>query len=103
MKKPIRLIALILSILTLLPATCSYNGYCADMDNSNFEMPWWPESLLDVVSIGESIYFASGDASINMLHLTYGLYFNKDLLSEFQLDDPVYLVRNHKWTLDALN
>lgn len=33
MKKPIRLIALILSILTLLPATCSYNGYCADMDN----------------------------------------------------------------------
>ena len=64
MKKPIRLIALILSILTLLPATCSYNGYCADMDNSNFEMPWWPESLLD---------------------------------------DTVYLVRNHKWTLDALN
>lgn len=63
MKKPIRLIALILSILTLLPATCSYNGYCADMDN-NFEMPWWPESLLD---------------------------------------DPAYLVRNHKWTLDALN
>ena len=103
MKKPIRLIALILSILTLLPATCSYNGYCADMDNSNFEMPWWPESLLDVVSIGDSIYFASGDASINMLHLTYGLYFNKDLLSEFRLDDPVYLVRNHKWTLDALN
>ena len=33
MKKPIRLIVLILSILTLLPATCSYNGYCADMDN----------------------------------------------------------------------
>ena len=32
MKKTIRLIALILSILTLLPATCSYNGYCADMD-----------------------------------------------------------------------
>jgi ABC-type glycerol-3-phosphate transport system substrate-binding protein len=106
MKKPIRLIALILSILTLLPATCSYNGYCADMDNlsyPNFEMPWWPESLLDVVSIGDSIYFASGDASINMLHLMYALYFNKDLLSEFRLDDPVYLVRNHKWTLDALN
>lgn len=103
MKKPIRLIALILSILTLLPATCSYNGYCVDMDNSNFEMPWWPESLIDVVSIGDSIYFASGDASINMLHLMYALYFNKDLLSEFRLDDPVYLVRNHKWTLDALN
>jgi hypothetical protein len=66
-------------------------------------LPWWPESLLDVVSIGDSIYFASGDASINMLHLMYGLYFNKDLLSEFRLDDPVYLVRNHKWTLDALN
>ena len=67
MKKPIRLIALILSILTLLPATCSYNGYCADIADlpyPNFEMPWWPESLLD---------------------------------------DPVYLVRNHKWTLDALN
>ena len=51
-------------------------------------MSWWPESLLDVVSIGDSIYFASGDASINMLHLMYGLYFNKDLLSEFRLDDP---------------
>jgi ABC-type glycerol-3-phosphate transport system substrate-binding protein len=102
MKKSIRLIALILSILTLLPATCSYNGYC-DLPYPNFEMLWWPESLLDVVSIGGSIYFASGDASINMLHLMYALYFNKDLLSEFRLDDPVYLVRNHKWTLDALN
>jgi hypothetical protein len=37
MKKPIRLIALILSILTLLPATCSYNGYC-DLPYPNFEI-----------------------------------------------------------------
>ncbi len=95
----------LISAYSRTTATCAYNGYCADMADLpylNFTMPWWPESLLDVVSIGDSVYFASGDASINMLHLMYALYFNKELLASFQLDNPVSLVRSHEWTLDAL-
>ncbi len=95
----------LISAYSRTTATCAYNGYCADMADLpylNFTMPWWPESLLDVVSIGDSVYFASGDASINMLHLMYALYFNKDLIASLQLENPVDLVRSHEWTLDTL-
>lgn len=83
-------------------ATCAINGYCADMlslDYLNFENPWWPSSLMDVVGIGDSIYFASGDASVNVLHFMYATYYNKDMIEEFKLEDPVTLVREHKWTI----
>jgi len=86
-------------------AMCAIEGYCADMADLpylNFDMPWWPESLLDVVSIGDSIYFASGDASINVLHLMYAVYCNNDLLKNQQLESPIALVNSHEWTLDKL-
>ncbi len=86
-------------------AACAQAGYCADLlelDHLNFENPWWPSSLLDIVGIGDSIYFASGDASINVLHMMYCTLYNKDMVTEFQLQDPVELVRSGKWTIEAM-
>lgn len=95
----------IISSYSRTTALCSIEGYCADMSDLpylNFDNPWWPESLLDVVSIGDSVYFASGDASVNVLHFMYGIYFNKDLIADKKLDNPVELVRSREWTIDKL-
>ena len=95
----------LISAYSRTTAICAIEGYCADMADLpylNFDMPWWPESLLDVVSIGDSVYFASGDASVNVLHLMYAIYFNKELISEYKLENPIDLVRSHTWTLDKL-
>ncbi len=95
----------LISAYSRTTAICAIEGYCADMADLpylNFDMPWWPESLLDVVPIGDSIYFASGDASVNVLHLMYAIYFNKDLIDQYQLENPIDLVHNNQWTLDKL-
>jgi len=86
-------------------AACAQAGYCLDLlelDYLNFENPWWPSSLIDIVGIGDSMYFASGDASVNVLHMMYCTLYNKDLITEYNLQDPVELVRSGKWTIEAM-
>ena len=86
-------------------AACAQSGYCLDLlelDYLNFENPWWPSSLLEVTAIGDSMYFASGDASVNVLHMMYCTMYNKDLLAQYKLQDPVELVKSGKWTLEAM-
>lgn len=86
-------------------ALCAMEGYLADLSALpylNFDMPWWPQSLLDKVPIGDKVYFVSGDASINVLHFMYGIYFNKDLIQKHGLDNPVELVRTKDWTVEKL-
>ena len=86
-------------------AACAQSGYCLDLlelDYLNFENPWWPANLLEVTGIGDSMYFASGDASVNVLHMMYCTMYNKDLIEEYKLQDPVELVKNGKWTLEAM-
>ncbi len=87
-------------------AACAQAGYCLDLlelDYLNFENPWWPANLLEVTGIGDSMYFASGDASVNVLHMMYCTMYNKDLIEQYKLQDPVELVHSGKWTLEAMN
>ena len=86
-------------------AACAQAGYCLDLlelDYLNFENPWWPTNLLEVTGIGDSMYFASGDASVNVLHMMYCTMYNKNLIEQYKLQDPVELVRNNKWTLETM-
>lgn len=68
----------------------------------NFSQPWWPECMVDTCSIDDSLFFVSGDISTNILHFMYAIYYNMDLLNDLQLPDPVAMVDNKTWTLDAL-
>lgn len=86
-------------------ALCAMEGYCEDLSALpylDFPNPWWPASLLDIVPINDRIYFASGDASINVLHFMYSVYINKDLINNFGLEDPIKLVDEDKWTIEKL-
>ena len=56
----------------------------SDLDYINFDNPWWPSSLMDVIGIGDSMYFASGDASVNVLHMMYCTMYNKDLIEQYK-------------------
>ncbi|MCQ2428227.1 MAG: extracellular solute-binding protein, partial [Clostridia bacterium] len=86
-------------------AICAEQGYCAELSSLpylDFSKPWWPESLTDIVPINNKIYFASGDASINVLHFMYGVYYNKDLASSMNLPNLVELADNRQWTIDKM-
>ncbi len=65
---------------------------------------WYPQSLLEEINIGGNVYFLSGDVSTNLLFLTYGCIFNKDILTDIGVDyNYLYdLVEKGTWTLDEL-
>ena len=65
---------------------------------------WYPVALTDEVNIGGNRYFVSGDISTNLLYLTYGFIFNKDLLTDLGVDyNYLYdLTDEGKWTLDEM-
>ena len=66
----------------------------------NLEQPWWPSTITESVTIGDAVYFLSGDASTNVLHFMYVMWYNKQLITDLNLENPVQLVRDNKWTLD---
>ena len=63
-------------------------GYLEDLKTIdgtyiNLEKPWWPDNVIETVSIADSMYFISGDISPNVLHQMQVIYFNKNLLNEY--------------------
>ena len=81
------------------------NGYCYnlnDVDYLDFEMPWWPERMLETATIGNKLLFVSGDISTNTLHMMYGIYYNKDMITNYQMTDPTEYVLNGTWTIDKM-
>lgn len=87
-------------------ASVAYKGYAANLnefnENIDFDMPWWPDSLLSESVINNKLYFVSGDISTNFLHSMYACFFNKDMISKYNLEDPYGLALDGKWTLDKL-
>lgn len=64
--------------------------------------PWWPSTMVDTATIGNSMYFISGDISTNTLHFMYGIYCNMDLINNYGLENPTQLALEGSWTLDKL-
>lgn len=90
---------------SLTGATIASRGYSRDLkvlDHINFDQPWWPSSLLDQATIGNKLYFCSGDISTNMLHMMYCVIFNKTLAEQTGIHNLYDLVRSGEWTLDKL-
>ena len=63
----------------------------------------WNQMFLDSLTFGDKQYYAAGAISTNSYDAVRVFMFNKDLLSELQLEDPYQLVRDGKWTFDKFN
>ena len=70
-----------------------------DVPHVRFGEPWWNQSIIETLSIGDRIFFAYGSASVHDVHI---LTFNKAMLKNNNLEDPYALVRGGKWTIDKL-
>lgn len=80
-------------------------GYCADLlglDQLNLDQPWWPVGMTESATIGDRMYYATGDASVNLLHMMYCIFYNKDIMKEYNLQDPAEMVLQGTWTNEAL-
>ena len=80
-------------------------GYCQDLtelDYLDFEKPWWPTKMVETATIGDSMYFVTGDISVNSIHQMYVIFYNKDIMNEYKLQDPATLVKEGKWTHETM-
>lgn len=73
-----------------------------DLPYLNFDKPWWPDSLLSEATCAGKLYVCSGDISTYMIYYMYAVYFNKDMLTNYNLEDPYDLVFSGEWTLDKM-
>ena len=83
------------------------NGFIQDLNAIedsyiNVDQPWWPKSMVNTCSIDDTLFFVSGDISTNVLHFMYAVYYNMDMLKNLNIEDPVALVDDMKWTIDKL-
>ena len=62
--------------------------------------PWWDQDMNRDFSIGNRIFFTSGDFSFNQYSVTMCLLFNKELHADLGLDCPYTLVHEGRWTID---
>ncbi len=72
------------------------------MDNMMLDAPWWDKGANDAFTIGDKLYFTTGDITILNKITTVGVLFNKNLIKELDLEDPYALVRDNKWTFDKM-
>ena len=77
-----------------------YNLY--DIPEFRLEEPWWEQSVIEEATIGDAIYFAMTDFTLFGIESAWCVFFNEDMLADLKLDRPYQLVRDGKWTIDAL-
>ncbi len=88
-------------------ATLAQEGYLWDLnefsDYLHFDQPWWDKSATESLSIGNKLYFNTGDISIMPKIVSTAITFNKEILkSRFPDTDLYQMVKDNKWTFDKM-
>ena len=68
----------------------------------NLEAEWWDQPAIRDMAIGGTMYVGLGDATIADEELNYCIFFNKTVAREYNVKDQYQLVRDGKFTLDAM-
>ena len=83
----------------------SYQGMqydLSDIPTLDLTQEWWDQDYIKAVTVGDSLYTAIGDIGVSTLLFVSSMTFNKRLMDEAQIAYPYDLVREGKWTMDAL-
>ena len=90
--------------------TLTLEGIFKDLsatDKIDFSKPWWPDSIENLKFKPDAegrgrLYLVSGDISPTAIYEAYAVFYNTDLIERFNIDDPMELVMNKKWTMDKM-
>lgn len=71
-----------------------------DIPHLNFTKPWWPSNAVESLTYRNQMYLASSNFSYRGFHWTRVLFFNKDLIVDYNMEEPYKYVFDGTWTLD---
>ena len=82
-------------------STFASEGYLYNLDllpYIDMSAEWWNREQMDALRLGNNTYYAVNDF---IIPCPYVVYFNKQLIQDFDLGDPYELAFSGKWTLDV--
>ncbi|NLN56318.1 MAG: extracellular solute-binding protein [Clostridiales bacterium] len=88
-------------------ATLAQEGYLYNLydysDIIQLDKPYWDQRANEDLSLANKLYFSTGDFSLLTFDCTHAIVFNKKLVEQnAEVENPYELLKNDKWTLDAL-
>ena len=91
---------------TIDAGVIAYSGYAVDLNSLPYidlERSWWDQRANADLEISGKMFYTTGDIGLCDNRVTHCLLFNKELIAEDPaLINPYDLVREGKWTYDAL-
>ncbi len=65
----------------------------------DLDAEWWNRYAMDQLRLGKNYYYCVSDYTIPV---PFAVYFNKDMISNYNLENPYTLVREGTWTMDKM-
>ncbi|MBQ2767003.1 MAG: hypothetical protein IJF49_02880 [Clostridia bacterium] len=85
------------------PATLAGHLYnIADFGYVNYDNPWWDSNSVEGLSYNGKLYAVICDISLMTPVGQRGMVFNRDLVRNYNLEDPYQLVEDDNWTIDKM-
>lgn len=73
-----------------------------DIDGLHLNEPWWDSVVAENATIEDCCYFITSPMHLMPYDGTWVLFFNENILNKNDLEMPYDMVREGKWTFDAL-
>jgi len=81
------------------------DGCLYDLNEIEFIDPaakWWSISAVEDLSINGMVFLTPGDITMSLYDHIHALFFNQDVFTKFNLQDPYDLVLSGNWTYDVM-
>ena len=65
--------------------------------------PWWDQQVIKAATLNNNLYFTTSPWHLMSFEGTWGLFFNEDMINNYNLEKPYDYVRDNTWTLDKLS
>lgn len=82
----------------------AYNGFLYDLNSVpgiDLSKSWWDQKANESLSVRDVMFFTTGDITCSDNDAAFCLMFNKQLISDYDLDNPYLLVEDDNWTMDT--
>lgn len=85
-------------------ATLAYNGYIHDLneiEHLDLSKSYWDQKANEDLSMNGKMFYTTGDISVADNRSTHALFFNKEMIKMYGMENPYDLVRSGEWTLET--
>ncbi|MBQ3865868.1 MAG: hypothetical protein II776_03120 [Clostridia bacterium] len=73
-----------------------------ELEEIDLSKAWWDMNAIQGLSIAGKAFYVTGGAGTMDERASWIMYFNKDVIEKYRLEDPYELVRQGKWTIDKM-